>query len=365
MNLFKKKHLLTAVALFSMPLPKFAAAEDSLPIEAHVCNNILEFAQEKNVGVEILKLNTLFNHQGKLIQHHKNLSSFFLELEKRELALETYVFYGKCLVLNSTDPLEKERGGAILRAMSDKLNNYPSAFFLAQYIEMDENSTLQSRISAYENVIYPLNILVKDSSWYMRLARTVDFVFGSAKGVTHALLRLDEYKMGSLSSRINFTHLISPLSSSLFVNSINKDWWLREEMAYYKVPQLHLISMIEQLKKLPLDEIPEETSIRNGQAEPWLPIHPAKQIIENSLPNIIGSAENCMSALENYPRLKDEEDIIDSIHSACEELRELALDFSNGSRPMTLEEAENLVLTFLQSQEERFLPVHSLDLSAF
>ena len=356
MNLLKK-YLLTAVALLS--ISKLSIAEDLSPIDDHICNNILEFGQEENEGVEIPTLERLLKYSVTKTKHYY----------RYHLALEAYVFYGKCLLLNSENLIEKRQGRAILQSIA-RLGNYPSRFFLAQYLEMETGHEsiegLEKILSAYKNVIPTIRKNATMHSFGARLANTVVFLINYKEALPKILL-LAKLSGGGLFDRYFIANLQAPpLVPSLFINSINENWWLSEEMAYYKVPQLHLISMIEQLKKLPLDEIPEETSTKNGQAQPhhhyedtFYGAKPVKQIIEDTIHNIIDSAESCMSDLEGYPLKKS---IIPSIYSACEELREIALDLSNGSRFLTLEEAENLE-AFLQSQEERFLPVHSLDLS--
>ena len=371
MNSFKK-YLLTALtaSFISMSLSKLSIAEDLSPIDDHICNNILEFAQKENGGVKVPKIEILFKYQGHVQPRNES------QIKKRVLALETYVFYGKCLLLQSTDPLEKEKGRTILQAMSDRLGNIPSAFFLAQYIEAENGHEdiqgIKEALSAYGNVIHLINEDAKDFSFGMKFARGFLAAF-KHNALVPTFIRLAERRTGGLGGLGGllltdyFTNLQAPpLSPSLFVNSINENWWLISPITYYKIPQLHLISTIEELKKLPPDEIPEEAFTRNGQAQPrsnhyedtFHSTKPAKQIIEDTIYNTIVSAESCISDLENYHPMESDkwEDLALPIHSACEELREIALDFSNGSRPMSLKEAENLE-AFLQSQEEQ---IHTL-----
>ena len=206
MNL-TKKYLLTAVALLSMSLSKLSIAEevgegrerggykdekDLSPIEGHVCNNILEFAQKENGGVKIPTLERLLRFSSTKISQNYSLYP---------LTLETYVLYGKCLLLNSTDPLEKSKGLTILQSIGDRLDNYPSLFFLAQYLEMEtghENiEGLEKILSAYENVIRWLNINAGRFTFSRRLANTVVFLTNHRRLLTQ--LAIDsEWFSGSL-----------------------------------------------------------------------------------------------------------------------------------------------------------------------
>ena len=69
-------------------------------------------------------------------------------------------------------------------------------------------------------------------------------------------------------------------------------------------------------------------------------------------------AERCMSFFEEHKGNEHEwwskwRDLDASIHKACEKLKEIALDFIEERRPMTLEEAEGIE-RLIESQEREF-----------
>ena len=344
----KKAFIMSALVAFLLSVPFYSAvAEDLSPIEGHVCNKILEFIKEKNEVIEITTIKEL-----DPLKWNRNY----------RLELDTWISYGRCLVLNSEERDEKAKGIAILQSISDRLGNIYSAFFLAQYYEaelgIESDRAIEKVLDAYHNTIH----LIESAriTFWDRLKASVIFIINYQylidKSNQWHTYRTDgyNYRQDDLLSDAEHRYL--------FVDSINKDSYT-SKIAYYKIPQLYLLLIFKRIRED--DKNPLATAISptgsEGQNNESIQIETAPVSSPLSFNNIIGlarkaqlEAENCMSYFEDHPFNDEWEAVALTIHRACEELKEIALDFTNGnSRSMTVEEIENLENFLKVSQEER------------
>ena len=376
------KILCLNLCLFS--LSSFAEAKNSSPpIDDHICNEILEHGKEQISKIRKPQVRTIFGGSySESTQERSVLNEAYFKRTR------TRILYGQCLLLNSENNTETEEIGiSILEKMIKNSRNVYSALFLAQYYEMENYPKGERRererervISAYKTTNVLVNELIAESGFGTQLVFSFFVFFKPGPWPARAsdlLVRLAGNKKDQ-----------DDHNESLFVNSRN--YFDKMYISYYKLPQLIWFRFSDQLKGLEANPSQTDENIRESMSIGGLSnsegtssqiaqstfmkneeLSLSTKKIDDSLMEMKESAENCMTFMEenvhrsyilfSLGNIPEETSV--PLYDACEELRDIALDFLDGRRQITDEEELKSIDRRLIEQEEELRVIFSVEWS--